>query len=85
MGRTILTRPARNAAQGCFGGFGMAVKRIIVKTRERTRYFKWWSSDHEIKEDQAGRIGKAKSLEDAVTLAKQHTGGTGPEVTIRDA
>ena len=62
----------------------MAAKRIIVKSSDRTKYFKWWDSDKELREDRDGTIGKAGSLEDAIALAKAHTGGANQKVEIRD-
>jgi len=63
----------------------MAVKRIIVRSSQRARYFKWWDSDKELREDDDGTIGKAEKLEDAIALAKAHTGGSSQKVEIKDA
>jgi phage terminase large subunit-like protein len=53
----------------------MAVKRIIVRSSQGNKYFKWWDTDKEIREDSDGTVGKAATLEDAVAIAKSHTGG----------
>jgi hypothetical protein len=62
----------------------MGTKRIVVKSSERTKYFKWWESDREVREDRDGMIGKAAKLEDAIALAKAHTGGANQKVDISD-
>ena len=62
----------------------MATKRIIVKSYQRTKYFTWWDSDGTLKDDSDGNIGKAKSLKDAIDLAKAHTGGSDQRVEIKD-
>lgn len=63
----------------------MAIKRLIVRSSQRTKYFKWWESDKELREDDDGTIGKAAKLEDAIALAKAHTGGANQKVDISDA
>lgn len=62
----------------------MAIKRITVRSSQRTKYFKWWESDKELREDNDGTIGKAEKLEDAIALAKAHTGGASQKVDIRE-
>ena len=63
----------------------MATKRIVVRSSAGTKWFKWWESAKDLKEDDDGTIGKANSLEDAISLAKAHTGGSNQKVEIRDA
>ncbi len=63
----------------------MAVKRITVRSSQSTKYFKWWESDKELREDRDGTIGRAEKLEDAIALAKAHTGGANQKVDIREA
>lgn len=58
----------------------MAIKRIIVKTRQQSRWFKWWDSDGELGEDSDGRVGFAAKLADAIELAKAHTGRSDPVI-----
>ncbi|GEM_PF-6870686 len=62
----------------------MGIKRIIVKSSDGTKYFKWWDTDKELREDRDGTIGKVQSLEDAIALAKVHTGGSGQIIDIKD-
>lgn len=62
----------------------MAVKRIVVRSTQRNRYFKWWESDKELREDDDGTIGKANKLEEAIALAKAHTGGSNQKVEISE-
>lgn len=63
----------------------MAVKRIIVKSSNGSKYFKWWDTDKELIEDRDGKIGTAGSLEDAIALAKVHAGGSNQTISITDA
>lgn len=59
-------------------------KRIIVRTSKGSKWFKWWESDGDLKEDSAGTIGRARSLEDAIALAKNHAGGSNQKVEVKD-
>ena len=63
----------------------MATKRIVIRSSQRNKYFKWWDSNKELREDDDGLIGKADKLEDAITMAKVHTGGSDQKVEIKDA
>ena len=69
----------------------MATKRIVVRSSQGNKYFKWWDSNNELWEDDDGfirnyhYIGKADKLEDAITMAKVHTGGSDQKVEIKDA
>lgn len=62
----------------------MAKKRIIVRTSRGSKYFKWWDSDGELREEGAGKVGNARKLEDAIALAKAHAGGSDQRVEIKD-
>lgn len=63
----------------------MAKKKILVKSSAGTKDFTWDSRYYDLSEYRDGKIGSASSLEDAISLAKAHTGGSYPQVTVKDA
>jgi hypothetical protein len=63
----------------------VANKKILVKSSAGTKDFTWDSRHYDLREYRDGKIGSASSLEDAISMAKAHTGGSSIQVTVKDA
>ena len=62
-----------------------ARKKIVIRTSGMSQYFKWYGpSDGDLFKEDKGKVGNAKSLEDAIALAKANTVGEIREVQVKD-